>query len=414
MGYAEIKDQLKSDLGPMIQAQFEELMRKQEEERKKTAIPSFIRANKAFKPGKLAEMDPKDMTADQRGDMAGRCVRYLFASGGNQHQALDMARANGDKAIVGAWEKAMASDVFAAGGALIPPEFSTGIIDLLYATAIMRSSGVDIWPMNTGSITAPFLSSGASAAYVGSEGDNITASTPATGQLQLADKKLAALVAIANDMLRNGGPRVDAVIKNNIVRALRLKEDLAFIQGNGTAGEPKGILWWGTDGGTVNTANATFNAANAAADLHTMIQDLLDNDVPLVGSVWAGAPRTQIALASLLDGNSNYIYRDELMNPTDPRLLGLPYKVTSQIPITGGGGSDETRLYLFHAPYCVIAENETLLLEAFANAAYHDGSNVQSGVSRDESTVRAIALHDFGCQHRGAEVSVTDTMKWSA
>ena len=411
MGYKEIKDQLKVDLGPIVAGIIEDKMAEVDKNR---AAPSFVRATRHFKPTKLAEMDPEDMTAEQRGTMAGRCVRYLFAANRDQHRALEMAKVNGDKAIVDAWEKAMASDVFATGGALIPPEFASGIIDLLYATSIVRGSGVSVWPMNTGSLTAPFLSSGASAAYVGAEGDNIVPSTPGTGQLQFADKKLAALVAISNDMLRNGGAAADQVIRNNIVRALRLKEDITFIRSNGTLGEPKGLLWWATDGGTVSTANATFNAANAAADLHSQIQDLLDNDVPLAGSVWAGAPRTKIALASLLDGNSNYIYRDELMNPTSPALLGMPFFTSSQIPITGGGGSDETELYLYHAPLAVIAENENLLLDLFPDAAYHDGSAVQSGISRDESALRAIALHDFGCQQRGQEVSVLDTMKWAA
>ena len=106
-------------------------------------------------PTRLAEMDPAEMTAEQKGSMAGRCVRYLFATHGDQMRALEMAKINGDKAIVEAWEKAMASDVFAAGGALIPPEFATGIIDLLYATSVIRGSGVSVWPMNTGSLTAP-------------------------------------------------------------------------------------------------------------------------------------------------------------------------------------------------------------------------------------------------------------------
>ena len=36
-----------------------------------------------------------------------------------------------------------------------------------------------------------------------------------------------------------------------------------------------------------------------------------------------------------------------------------------------------------------------MAIDASQEAAYHDGSSVQSAWSRDETTVRAIAEHDF-------------------
>jgi len=373
--------------------------------------PTFIpRGNKRFPVDQLSAKALDELTNDERGLLAGRCVRYVASCQGNLESAIAMAKAHGDKSIVEAWEKAMTSDVFASGGALVPPEFAAGIIDKLYATAVMRSLGVTVMPMNTGSLTMPFISTGASAAYVGQEGDNISKSELGTGQLQLSDKKLAALVPMSNDLLRNGGPAADRIVRDNMVRELRLVEDVAFIRYDGTSGKPKGLRYWAqTTFGASGGASPT--AAQVAADLYQAMQSLEDLNVPLQGCAWAMAPRTKYLLASLLDGNNNYIYRDEIARG---ELLGYPLGVTTQIPKNLGTGSDESEIYFFNAPLCVIAENENLMLEAFPGGAYYDGSAVQSGISRDETPIRAIALHDFGCQQRGQEVAVITGVQWTA
>jgi HK97 family phage major capsid protein len=407
-----VRDVAGGEIGDIVEAKMAKALEKHRKESQTTNVNPFVRPYKNVgRPGDYGKKALEDLTIHEKGLLAGRTVRYLYLARGDMGRAYELAQANGDVAITEAYNKAMASDVFSTGGSLIPAEFTEGIIDELNAKSVVRQSGVDTWSMNTGSLSAPFIDTGATAAYVGSEGSNIVPSTPTTGQLQFQDKKLAALVPISNDMLRKGGAQVDRIIRDNIVRKLRLKEDITFIRSDGTLGEPQGLLYWAKDGGTVFNANATFNAANAATDLARAMRELEDLDVPLEGAVWLAAPRTKWALARLLDGNSNYIYRDEIVERNE--LLGHPLFVTSQIPTNLGGSSNESELYLYNAPLCVIAEQEFLLMEMFDNAAYHDGSAVQSGVSRDESVMRAIALHDFGCQQRGQEVVVIDAMTWA-
>jgi HK97 family phage major capsid protein len=419
MDREELEQIFRDIAGPVITEKVQEMTAKALEKieannKRQNATHQFIRPVKNnYRPGDYGQKDinddgPNKLTLEECGLLGGRWIRYLWLAKGDPIRAFDLAQVSEERAIVQAVEKAMTTDVFTAGGALIPAEFTAGIIDQLYATSVIRQAGVDTWPMNTGSLTAPFVDTGTSSNYVGAEGTNITTSAMTTGQLQFSDKKLAALVPLSNDLLRNGGPQVDRIVRDNVVRNLRLKEDITMIRSDGTDGEPKGLLYWATDASNTFAANATFNASNVAADFARAFRTLENNDVPIEGTVFAMAPRTKWGLWSLLDGNSNYIYRDEINNGM---LLGRPLFSTSQIPTNLSGTNSE--IYLFNAPMCVIAENENLLLEMFDNGAYHDGSAVQSGVSRDESVIRAIAKHDFGCQHRGKEVVVMTTVTWS-
>ena len=405
MKLEKLQQLIKDSVGAAVSTAIEAKMAHPEA---KPKAPAFLQ-RKAFKADDISKKELDELTKDERSLLAGRCVRYVFAAGGNFEAALGMARNHGDKAIVDAWEKAMTTDVFASGGALVPPEFTQGIIDKLMATAVMRKLGCSIWPMNTGSLTAPFISSGATAAYVGQQGSNITKSELGTGQLQLSNKKLAALVPLSNDLLRDGGAAADRIVRDNMVRELRLVEDAAFIRYDGTQGKPRGLRYW-APAANIFDANATMNQANVAADMTKALRLLEEGNVPLDGAAWIMAPRSRWALSNLLDGNSNYIYKSDL---DKGMLFGFPVGISNQIPTNLGAGT-ESEVYLFNAPLTVIAENENLLLEAFPGGAYYDGSAVQSGISRDETPIRAIALHDFGCQQRGTEVVVLTAVKWGA
>ena len=56
---------------------------------------------------------------------------------------------------------------FDAGGVLVPDEYVAEIIDLLSAQSTVRAMGASTMPMNSGSMTVPKLTKGATASYVG-------------------------------------------------------------------------------------------------------------------------------------------------------------------------------------------------------------------------------------------------------
>jgi HK97 family phage major capsid protein len=266
--------------------------------------------------------------------------------------------------------------------------------------------GLTVMPMNTGSLTLPYIDASATAAYVG-ENANITSSQPTTAQLQLSDKTLAVLTPISNSLLNNGGPKVDAAIKNHLVRVARRKEDVTFIRSLGTANEPMGMRY-GALAANIFAGNGTVNVANMTTDLGKAIDKLMALDVDLDGAGWLISPRSYRYFHQATDANSNRVWRDEM----DKGMLeGFPYAVTSQIPDNLGGGTNESEIYFASFPTMVLGENENLEMAVFPGGAYYDGSNVISGISQNQTVIRLLAHHDLGFQQRGQEVSVITGVK---
>ena len=348
----------------------------------------------------------EEMTVEERGNMAARAIKYLYRSNGNHFAACEMAKASGEQSLSGVWEKALSAGSLADGGAIIPPEFSSAIIELLSSQSVVRDAGISIMPMN-GSLTMAYIDSGSTAAYTG-ENTNITSSQPAFGQLQLSDKKLAALIPTSNDLLRNASPAGETVIRNDIVRAMKVKENSTFIRGLGGSGEPRGMRGWCPAANSFD-ADATVSLDNTTDDLSTAVFNLENADVDMEGAGWIISPRTKTYLQNVR-ATDGYPFRAEMAAGT---ILGFPFHSTTAIPNNLGAGT-ASEVYFASFPTLVIAESEALMVEVFPGGAYHNGSSVVSGISQDQTVVRAIALHDFGARQRGAEISLIEAVLWGA
>jgi HK97 family phage major capsid protein len=371
-------------------------------------------------PG-LPPSNPQSVTDDEViKNGAARCIQLLYAAKGDAQRAIAMAEDGGQKALAGLWAealelqntmKAMGQDTLAGGGAMLPPTFMDEIIIELGAKAVVRSMGLTTVPMN-GSLTLPYVDQSATASYVG-EAQNATESTPTTAQMQLNEKTLIALGVMSNQLLQNGSPRTLQFLQDHLIRVLKRKEDITFIRSLGTANEPTGMLYLGTAANRAANqfaANATINVANVTVDLGKAINALMTNDVDLdMGVGWIFAPRTYQYLNTARDGNNNLVWAPDLARGL---LMGYPYKITSQIPVNLGGGTNESEVYFASFKDLVLGESELLEVDVFPNGAYHDGSAVVSGISTNQTPVRCIARHDLGAQYQGREISVITGVKW--
>ena len=120
------------------------------------------------------------------------------------------------------------------------------MIELLRARAVVRSAGPRIIPMPRGTMTLPGQNSAASASY-GAEGAKIANSQPGFNSIVASYKKMVALVPVSNDMMRYADPAVDAIVRDDLVKVIALREDLAFLQGDGMLDTPKGMLAFAND-----------------------------------------------------------------------------------------------------------------------------------------------------------------------
>lgn len=330
-----------------------------------------------------------------------------------------------------------------SGGFIVPPDYMNEIIELLRPLAVVRGAGPRTIPMPRGTMRLPGQASAATASY-GAENTAITQSQQALRSIVATYKKLTALVPVSNDMMRYADPAVDAFVRDDLVKVVALREDLAFLVGDGTADTPRGWLsfangWVVTQGGTAgsfsttaastaavnaadpaNTTGGNFITSTSGYSLSTVATELggavnrLDTaNVQDVKRVWFMNPRSFNYLNNVQNSLGVYVYRDELSEGT---LLGYPFKKTTQIATNYQDASSHT-----DCSFVFLAEmDETLLLDSMQlelavsrEGTYVDsGGNTVSAFQSDQTIIRAIAEHDFQMRH-DQSVAVIQFVRWA-
>lgn len=363
----------------------------------------------------------------------GGIVRAVVRSGGNVYIGRQVAQEMyGENHPV---TRALIASVGASGGFIIPPDYMNEIIELLRPKAVVRSAGPRVIPMPRGTMTLPGQASPATASY-GSEVQKIPASQQTLNQIVASYKKLTALVPVSNDMMRYADPAVDAFVRDDLVKVIALREDLAFILGDGTQDTPRGFLsfanGFATSGGgtagvyssTANstaaaggnfvTSNGTYTLATAAAELGGLPNKLDTANVPESKRVWFMHPRSYNYLFNVQNSLGVYVYREELTKGT---LLTYPVKRTTQIPVniwdTTGTNKDCSFVFLAEMDEAMILDSMSLELAVSREGMYVDAnSNTVSAFQNDQTLIRAIAEHDFQMRH-DASVAVLQFVRWA-
>ncbi len=361
--------------------------------------------------------------------LIGGIAKTLGMAGGNQYVARTAAaELYGEAHPV---TKALQVSTGSAGGFIVPPDVMNEIIPLLRSQAVVRSAGPRNIPMPRGTMTLPGQASAATASY-GSENKAITKSQPSLSQIVASYKKLTALVPVSNDMMRYADPAVDAFVRDDLVKVMALREDLAFLTGDGTQDTPRGFLsfanGYGSTIGVFNTAGtastaaaggnwisstSSYSLATVASELGGLVNKLDTANVPDSKRVWFMHPRSYNYLFNVQNSLGVYVYRDELMRGT---LLTYPVKKSTQIPINindTGSNQDCSFVFLVEMTEDIILDSMQLELSVFREGSYVDenGSTI-SAMQNDQTVIRAIAEHDHQMRHDAA-VAVAQFVRWA-
>lgn len=403
-------------------------------------------AAKSAQPSPGQETVPATVENDryvkEKSLLLGGVAKMIGVGGGNVYNARIAAKdIYGENHPV---TKALNVSTGAAGGFMVPPDVMAEVIPLLRAKAVVRSAGPRNIPMPRGTMTMPGQSGGATAGY-GSENTAATKSQQTLNQIVASYKKLKAFVPVSNDMMRYADPAIDAFVRDDLVKVMALREDLAFLMGDGTQDSPFGYLsfanrWVGAKGGTqgifltganstmaVNaadpanstggnfiTSTETYTLATVAAELGGAVNRLDTANVPEDKRVWFMNPRSYNYLFNVQNSLGVYVYRDELTKGT---LLGYPVKKTTQIG-TGFTNADSSKtdcsfVFLVEMTEDMILDSMQLELAVFREGSYIDelGATV-SAMTSDQTIIRAIAEHDHQIRHDNA-VAVIQRVRWA-
>lgn len=385
----------KDELGPMVKEAVEAQLERVTETQH-SGVSSIADAIKELATGNLPapEVD--------KGKMFGRIVRALASCKADQEKAIRFAKKEWgeDDPVI----KALEAGDSVSGGFIVPPNYSEDIIELLTPMTVMRSMGARTMPLVNGTLQVPKITAGSTAEYIG-ESQDITESEQEFGMLQMVAKKLAALVPLSNDLIRFSRPSADTIVRDDVLRAMRVKEDITFIRAAGTAFTPMGLRHWAPAANLLNV-NATVNLANVTVDLGRAVLALVNADVGMISPGWIFAPRTWNYLMTVRDGNGNFAFREEMLQG---RLWGYPFKMTTQIPINlAVTGTNESEIYFVDFADCVIGEAVNLTIDVSTEASYVSGGSLVSAFSRDQTVVRVIAEHDFALRHAESVACLID------
>jgi HK97 family phage major capsid protein len=379
-----------------------------------------------------------------KGLRAVACAKIFAVAGRSLQGARELAVASfGERhPIVRAFElrrdpvtRALVTSVGASGGFIVPPDYMNEIIELLRPKAVVRSSNPRVIPMPNGTMTMPSQTQAATAGY-GTEIQKIASSQQTVGQIIASFKKLTALVPVTNDLMRYADPAADAFVRDDLVKVVALREDLAFLIGDGTQATPMGFLAFANRfaitlggssgtflstanstaavGGNFITSNETFTLATAAQELGGLVNKLDTQNVEDTRRVWFMHPRTYNYLFNVQNSLGVYVYREELMTG---KLLTYPVKRSTQIPINihdaTSTNNDCSFIILAEMDEAMILDSMSLELAVSREGTYVDaGGNTVSAFQNDQTLIRAIAEHDFQIRHDAA-VAVSQFVRWA-
>lgn len=394
---------IKDTAGPMV-AELVETKTKQALEEQ--AEPSW--AKKLF--------GQKSTTEDARakGLGFGRVVRAIAMAkheGGGFDGVLRTLKGWGDADLADGMvqAKALSQSSAPAGGYLVPIQQSAEIIDLRRNKTVIRGSGVREIPLPGGNLQVPKLTAGVAGSYIG-ENENIGVEQPTFGEVSLSAKKLAVMVPISNDLIRNSSPQADALVRDDIVRGLSVTEDAKLLRSQGGDKSPKGLRYLAASGNLIEAQSASL--ANVATDIGRMMQKLMEANVPDGPWTLIWSPRTWRYLYTLQTTTGDFAFKDEMDRGM---FFGFRFKTTVQVPntVTVGANADCSEIYLFNPDDQVIGDNLNLSIDVSQEAAYHDGNGVVAAFSKDQTVIRAISEHDFNTRY-ASSISVATGVRWGA
>lgn len=261
------------------------------------------------------------------------------------------------------FKKALSSQTIAAGGALVPMEYSKDFIDLLRAKAVVRNMGVSTYNLRGDTLMVAGQSAGVSVSWI-AEGANKETykDEPTFMQKQMVLKEVIGLVQIQNNLLADSSPAADDIVKRDLVSALRNAEDLAFIQGLG-GNQPMGIA----NDPLVTTT--TLGGGNGAIPTYDDLMDAMYTIEAANGTYtgWVAHPRTKNTLRQLKDGSGRYLLElGNVAKGLNDQLLGMPVGWSTQVPVnlTAGTGTALSYLILANWPEFLIGQKEGIELVA--------------------------------------------------
>jgi len=299
------------------------------------------------------------------------------------------------------------AESLASGGGLVREGIAADFIEALRPRALVRRRvpEFNVYLMPQGNLSINKVTSGTVGRWVGEPPAQGTSTPPAFGKVRMVSKEWQAEFPLSNDLLRNGGPNAERVIRGEVFGASAYAEDAEFIRGLGTVYRPKGLRYWA---GTVVAAQASPTIAKVTTDTGLALKAMGAAGSDFLNVSWVFSPQTFVYL-----GNQRTTDGAKAWPELDRGIFrGLPFDVTPHIPANLGVGQDESEVLLVDWLEVSIGDELSAQVNLSRDAAYWDGAAEQPAFSRDETVLRIIHKTDLAVR-RAERVIVISGAAWT-
>jgi len=231
------------------------------------------------------------------------------------------------------------------GGNLVATDLLSGsFIDALRNQSVMLNAGVRTINGLVGDVAIPRQSGVGSTYWLSSETTAITFSNSTFDQVTMSPKNLAAIQKHSRQVLLQGTPGIEQLIRDDLRDGLQEAMDLSILNGSGSSGQPTGIM--GTSG--INSVAIGTNGGaitmDKVVDLETAVME--DNGAVNTGTVkYITNAKVVGALKKLKTSGGEYLYNQDLQaigrGGTPATLNGWGVLSSNQVPsnLTKGSSS---------------------------------------------------------------------------
>lgn len=283
------------------------------------------------------------------------------------------------------------------GGYLIPEVYMDDIIELLYPKTVIFELGAQKVPLDKGNLNIPKMTAGTRATWRG-EQRKITKTAPEFGNVKLSAKSLAAIVPQSRELLMSTSFSADAMFANDLTRRMQLGLDYGGLYGTGGEFMPLGIYYnKEVEKIDVTKLDAMYSstAGVITADFPVYLRSVvMQKNVDDQRLGWAFNSMLEGFLMNMKTETGTYIYRDEMQSG---KLLGAPYKVSNQIPVSSTGLTE-----LFFGNWADLLIGDQMGMETFTTLEgswVDDEGTTHNAFEENLAATRATMYDDIAVRH---------------
>ncbi len=298
------------------------------------------------------------------------------------------------KLLHGLMQKTLTAGTPALGGFTIPQILIPDYIKFLYANTILDKLGVQKVPMPAGNFSLPRMDASSAVGWVG-ETESKDETNQGFGAVNLRAKKLKAMTAISNTLLRQNVVGLDSWVSMDLQTQARIALDKAFLYGLGTEFTPKGlkkITGIQTAGGTT-----TALAVDTPIDVMALLEEA---NVPMINPFWILSPIGKAWMSGKAFASGPFAWAEE-MNKLKT-LNSVPFVSSSSVE----KASDLTYsdFWLLDAALVLWGVSYDLSIEMSREGTFTSGGQTVSAFDQDLTLIRVIGEHDFAVRQPKAVV----------